>query len=76
MKFQDSSFNDLKVIVGTKSVTHARTHAPTKSIYSMYNIYSTCLKYNIIARPAVVRYNRCVTSSVYLWPVSESAHNS
>ena len=28
MKFQDSSFNDLKVTVGTKSVTHARTHAP------------------------------------------------
>ena len=29
MKFQDSSFNGLKVTVGTKSVTHARTHAPT-----------------------------------------------
>ena len=29
MKFQDSSFNDLKVTVGTKSVTHARTHPPT-----------------------------------------------
>ena len=29
MKFQDSSFNDLKVTVGTKSVTHARTHART-----------------------------------------------
>ena len=28
MKFQDSSFNGLKVTVGTKSVTHARTHAP------------------------------------------------
>ena len=28
MKFQDSSFNSLKVTVGTKSVTHARTHAP------------------------------------------------
>ena len=26
MKFQDSSFNGLKVTVGTKSVTHARTH--------------------------------------------------
>ena len=25
MKFQDSSFNDLKVTVGTKSVTPART---------------------------------------------------
>ena len=31
MKFQDSSFNDLKVTVGTKSVTHARTHARSKS---------------------------------------------
>ena len=32
MKFQDSSFNDLKVTVGTKSVTHARTpHACSKS---------------------------------------------
>ena len=28
MKFQDSGFNGLKVTVGTKSVTHARTHAP------------------------------------------------
>ena len=31
MKFQDSSFNDLKVTVGTKSVTHPRTHARSKS---------------------------------------------
>ena len=31
MKFQDSSFNGLKVIVGTKSVTHAPTHARSKS---------------------------------------------
>ena len=29
MKFQDSSFNGLKVTVGTKSVMHARTHAQT-----------------------------------------------
>ena len=29
MKFQDSSFKGLKVTVGTKSVTHPRTHAPT-----------------------------------------------
>ena len=29
MKFQDSSFNGLKVTVGTKSVTHPHTHAPT-----------------------------------------------
>ena len=28
MKFQDSSFNGLKVTVGTKSGTHPRTHAP------------------------------------------------
>ena len=28
MKFQDSSFNSLKVTVSTKSVTHPRTHAP------------------------------------------------
>ena len=28
MKFQDSSFNGLKVTVGTKSVTHTPTHAP------------------------------------------------
>ena len=28
MKFQDSSLNGLKVTVGTKSVTHAPTHAP------------------------------------------------
>ena len=31
MKFQDSSFNGLKVTVGTKSVTHAHTHARSKS---------------------------------------------
>ena len=29
MKFQDSSFNGLKVTVGTTSVTHPRTHPPT-----------------------------------------------
>ena len=29
MKFQDSSFNGLKVTVGTKSVMHARTHPCT-----------------------------------------------
>ena len=29
MKFQDSSFNGLKVTVGIKSVTHPRTHPPT-----------------------------------------------
>ena len=29
MKFQDSSFNGLKVTVGTKSVTHPRTNART-----------------------------------------------
>ena len=29
MKFQDSSFNGLKVTVGTKSVTHAPTHPRT-----------------------------------------------
>ena len=28
MKYQDSSFNGLKVTVGTKRVTHPRTHAP------------------------------------------------
>ena len=31
MKFQDSSLNGLKVTVGTKSVTHAPTHARSKS---------------------------------------------
>ena len=29
MKFEDCSFNGLKVTVGTKSVTHARTHPCT-----------------------------------------------
>ena len=29
MKFQDSSFNSLKVTVGTESVTHPRTHSLT-----------------------------------------------
>ena len=31
MKFQDSSFNGLKVTVGTKSVMHASTHTRSKS---------------------------------------------
>ena len=31
MKFQDSSFNGLKVTVGTKSVTHPPTHPPTQA---------------------------------------------
>ena len=31
MKFQDSSFNGLKVTVGTKSVTQAPTNARSKS---------------------------------------------
>ena len=31
MKIQDSSFNGLKVTVGTKSVTHAPTNGRSKS---------------------------------------------
>ena len=31
MKFQDSSFNGLKVTIGTKSVMHAPTHGRSKS---------------------------------------------
>ena len=31
MKFQDFSFNGLKVTVGTKSVTHPRTHPRSQS---------------------------------------------
>ena len=31
MKFQDSSFNSLKVTVGTKSVTHPPTHPLTNA---------------------------------------------
>ena len=31
MKIQDSSFNGLKVTVGTKSVTHPRTNGRSKS---------------------------------------------
>ena len=31
MKFQDSSFNGLKVTVGTESVTHTRTNGRSKS---------------------------------------------
>ena len=31
MKFQDSSFNGLKVTVGTESVTHAHTNGRSKS---------------------------------------------
>ena len=37
MKFQDSSFNGLKVTVGTKSVTHARTHAPKQYAASTFS---------------------------------------
>ena len=38
MKFQDSSFNRLKVIVGTKSVTHARTHPRTHAPKAIFPI--------------------------------------
>ena len=31
MKFQDSSFNSLKVTVGTKSMKHPRTNGRSKS---------------------------------------------
>ena len=41
MKFQDSTFNGLKVTVGTKSVTHAPTHART--LQKQY-APSTCIK--------------------------------
>ena len=37
MKFQDSSFNGLKVTVGTKSVTNARTHAPKQYATSTFS---------------------------------------
>ena len=36
MKFQDSSFNGLKVTVGTKSVTHPLTHAPKAICLSIF----------------------------------------
>ena len=39
MKFQDSSFNGLKVTVGTKSVTHAPTHARTHAPKAICPIY-------------------------------------
>ena len=35
MKFQDSSFNGKKVTVGTKSVTHLRTH-PLTDVQKQY----------------------------------------
>ena len=47
MKFQDTSFNGLKVTVGTKSVTHARKHAHThgRSKSNMpHQLFQSCFK--------------------------------
>ena len=48
MKFEDSSFNGLNVTVGTKSVTHARTHAP-KAICRI-NIFKVGGKKNTVSK--------------------------
>ena len=56
MKIQDSSFNGLKVTVGTKSVTHAPTHplmdAP-KAIcpINFFKVGGITMKNNIIKDP-------------------------
>ena len=54
MKFQDSSFNGLKVTVGTKSVTHARMHAGTHAPKAICPI--NFKKTNNIHDPVLVPY--------------------
>ena len=47
MKFQDTSFNGLKVKVDTKSVMHARTHAHNhgRSKSNMpHQLFQSCFK--------------------------------
>ena len=39
MKFQDSSFTGLKITIGTKSVTHPRTHPLTDAPKAICPIY-------------------------------------
>ena len=65
MKFQDSSFNGLKVTVGTKSVMHPRTHpcmhAPKAicpinffkvgGIIIKIKIYSVIASHDVLFRP-------------------------
>ena len=61
MKFQDSSFNGLKVTVGTKSVTHARTHPRTHApkaicpinFFKVGDIMTECVY--IVAKAEVTR---------------------
>ena len=55
MKFQDSSFNNLKVTVGTKSVTHALTDAPKAicpiNFFKVGGIKSQRKKYVYLQKP-------------------------
>ena len=55
MKFQDSSFNGLKVTVGTESVTHPRTNGRSKSnmphqLFQSWghNEYVPCFRYCLV----------------------------
>ena len=64
MKFQDSSLNGLKVRVGTKSVTHARTlqkqyAPPTFSNFFILNSFS-------YLDPISINFSQCMTSLLKL----------
>ena len=63
MKFQDSSFNGLKVTVGTKSVTHPRTHPRT--LQKQY-APSTFSKLGALTMKIIPKYPQIYTISVLL----------
>ena len=58
MKFQDSSFNGLKVTVGTESVTHPRTNGRSKSnmphqlfqSWGFFKVGGILIKYNQVCK--------------------------
>ena len=75
MKFQDSSFNGLKVTVGTKSVTHARTlqkqYAPStffkvggikkKSIVRLAGFDPTTLRLQVLHLTIMLKLQSVIT---------------
>ena len=60
MKIQDSSFNGLKVTVGTKSVTHPRTNGRSKSNMPHQLFQSWGHKHMILWRTLIIKVKKMV----------------
>ena len=67
MKFQDSSFNSLKVKVGTNSVTHARTHALTLQKQYAPSTFSKLGGITIYVAPATNQIKQFQQKSYEMW---------